>query len=690
MCLNVEILRVIVFDSTRPAARLVRPSPVLHPTPPPALTALCRRQRELKELRAFELLEQAALDSSFSSNSSFPRAGTVVRPNVAAAGVTPPPGRPDWSAAPCGRPPDSEASLDASLAVSPARAAAPADPEPEEEPEEEQGDRLERYRRLRDQLRRELDGRCERAAGPAGWADPLRRSVRFDDQPDDSGPARPAGRTESTRRPAGAEPFLFDRAGLERQRAALDREAATFREENALLSRLRADLQRQRLDLDSEKERWERQKAEDAERMARRTEQERKKLADERKQFEAEKKRHTEEWRKRETPELKALHAKVTALEAELGRRGSSWSQDAARLRARLAHLTADRDRLERLLQSAHQQLARRNARQFSAGAGPHRSGSVEGDEPAAGRRRTTLSRHRSAPDLADGGGSTSSVSTAGGRSSRGSGPDRGGRKATGAGGRSRGPAQDRDLPAESRGPAGTPTGRGGQTQRPADGRPAAAAVSASPFPWPAPAPAPPGRDPALALSVSTLSSSALSVPAGGAADSPGGAAESAGSRRDKLSDGTVRVCYQNGDWKETSPQGDTVYFYAASGTRQTTYRNGSELTEFSSGQLERRDPDGSTEIRYPCGSVTVLLSNGEQQTVYRDGTRRRLLTDGSEEVLLPSGKLEVHTDRYKKLVCPDGTIKFVYPDGRQETRYPNGRIRIRDRHGRLVVDTQP
>ncbi|KAF0303328.1 Centromere protein J [Amphibalanus amphitrite] len=607
MCLNVEILRVIVFDSTRPAARLVRPSPVLHPTPPPALTALCRRQRELKELRAFELLEQAALDSSFSSNSSFvsnllhaaqstperrgrpgapaalsplaappaaserpgagapvggdrpgaaptaqperaaaargggapaagpagqsrgcggqPRAGTVVRPNVAAAGVTPPPGRPDWSAAPCGRPPDSEASLDASLAVSPARAAAPADPEPEEEPEEEQGDRLERYRRLRDQLRRELDGRCERAAGPAGWADPLRRSVRFDDQPDvfeitadgscdvtltseagdgaagperrpapdrtaggeqlergvsperpaggcgppedraqsrsrsgagaasapaalqdsgparpaalqDSGPARPAGRTESTRRPAGAEPFLFDRAGLERQRAALDREAATFREENALLSRLRADLQRQRLDLDSEKERWERQKAEDAERMARRTEQERKKLADERKQFEAEKKRHTEEWRKRETPELKALHAKVTALEAELGRRGSSWSQDAARLRARLAHLTADRDRLERLLQSAHQQLARRNARQFSAGAGPHRSGSVEGDEPAAGRRRTTLSRHRSAPDLADGGGSTSSVSTAGGRSSRGSGPDRGGRKATGAGGR--------------------------------------------------------------------------------------------------------------------------------------------------------------------------------------------------------------------------------------------------------------
>ena len=67
-----------------------------------------------------------------------------------------------------------------------------------------------------------------------------------------------------------------------------------------------------------------------------------------------------------------SLPGQISELEAELARRGSSWSQDAVRLRGRVSQLSQDKERLETLLKTAQQQLARQNARQFSAGAGPH------------------------------------------------------------------------------------------------------------------------------------------------------------------------------------------------------------------------------------------------------------------------------------------------------------------------------
>ena len=66
------------------------------------------------------------------------------------------------------------------------------------------------------------------------------------------------------------------------------------------------------------------------------------------------------------------LPRQISALESELKRRSGSWSQDAVRLRSRVSCLTQERERLESLLKTAQQQLARQNARQFSSGVGPH------------------------------------------------------------------------------------------------------------------------------------------------------------------------------------------------------------------------------------------------------------------------------------------------------------------------------
>uniref|UniRef100_A0A3B4Z645 Centromere protein J n=1 Tax=Stegastes partitus TaxID=144197 RepID=A0A3B4Z645_9TELE len=61
--------------------------------------------------------------------------------------------------------------------------------------------------------------------------------------------------------------------------------------------------------------------------------------------------------------------------------------------------------------------------------------------------------------------------------------------------------------------------------------------------------------------------------------------------------------------------------------------------------------------------------------------------SDGTKEIHFNTGQKEIHTADYKRREYPDGTVKTVYSDGRQETRYPTGRLRIKDKDGNVILD---
>ncbi|XP_037094163.1 TRAF2 and NCK-interacting protein kinase-like [Pollicipes pollicipes] len=339
-------------------------------------------KKELKELKAFELLEQAAEDSSFCSNSSFVS-------NLLHAASSTPERRPGTG---------------------------PVELSPLMRRELEQYE-LEQHELGQSELEQHELGRnvfeitADSAADEATLTP--EPGARDDSSAWEPPPERRRGGGGASAPP---EPFIFDRAALERQKALLDRELATFRSENALIGQLREEVRQQKALMEQQREEWERWTRQERDKQSRRLEQERRQLAEERAALDREKKLFAEQWKQKETPQIKVLTAKVSELEAEQKRRDGSWAQETTRMRSRLAQLSQERDRLTGLLQQAQQQLARRNARQFS-GAAAGQGSNVP--ERSAARRKPALSRHRSAPDLADGGGSSTSVSTFGGRSSR-------------------------------------------------------------------------------------------------------------------------------------------------------------------------------------------------------------------------------------------------------------------------------
>lgn len=162
------------------------------------------------------------------------------------------------------------------------------------------------------------------------------------------------------------------------------------------------------------------------------------------------------------------------------------------------------------------------------------------------------------------------------------------------------------------------------------------------------------------------------------------------GNRKEVSSDGaTTKVYYYNGDVKETLASGLVKYFYSQTRTWHLTYPDGKEVLQFSNGQEEIRYPSGILQISFADGSVKKIDTDGTENIKFPDGTTVIVQPNGDRTLLLPSGQKEIHTATYKRREYPDGTIKILYDDGKQETRYTSGRIRIKDREGKLLHDSQ-
>ncbi|TNN03597.1 hypothetical protein fugu_000626 [Takifugu bimaculatus] len=161
------------------------------------------------------------------------------------------------------------------------------------------------------------------------------------------------------------------------------------------------------------------------------------------------------------------------------------------------------------------------------------------------------------------------------------------------------------------------------------------------------------------------------------------------GTKKEVSADGqTVKVTFFNGDTKEITDQ-RVIYFYAEAQTTHVTYPDGIEVLHFPNNQTEKHFPDGRKEITFPDQTVKNLFPGGREESVLTDGTVIQVNPDGSKEIHFNTGQREIHTADYKRREYPDGTVKTVYNDGRQETRYPTGRLRVKDKDGNVVVDSR-
>ncbi|KAK3744975.1 hypothetical protein QZH41_008500, partial [Actinostola sp. cb2023] len=163
------------------------------------------------------------------------------------------------------------------------------------------------------------------------------------------------------------------------------------------------------------------------------------------------------------------------------------------------------------------------------------------------------------------------------------------------------------------------------------------------------------------------------------------------GTRKEISKDGqTVIVSFFNGDFKQVFPDQRVVYHYSEAKTTHTTYPDGLEVLQFPNNQIEKHYVDGTKEIIFPDQTIKYLYVDGTEECVYADGTIQRMRSaDGEKIIEFPNGQREVHTKHFKRREYPDGTVKTVYPDGRTETRYSTGRLRVKNREGKVVMDTE-
>ena len=87
------------------------------------------------------------------------------------------------------------------------------------------------------------------------------------------------------------------------------------------------------------------------------------------------------------------------------------------------------------------------------------------------------------------------------------------------------------------------------------------------------------------------------------------------GHRKEISPDGkNTKVYYNNGDIKETLPNGLVKYFYSGVKTWHFKYQDGREVTQFNNGKTETKFPDGTVVIDEANGDSIILLPNGQKE----------------------------------------------------------------------------
>ncbi|XP_034417296.1 centromere protein J-like isoform X2 [Cyclopterus lumpus] len=703
----------------------------------------CDRQLETVELGEFELLEQAAEELSFSSNSSFvmkvlqidqQHRGLHPR-RLSSTPIKSPPGSGAGSAGKISSVPpdafvvkmsgdeDSEGSTCGAAELEEREAALeppsfPTQPDPpydkqSYQDEESSGDDASTLNEDAvvfddDDTWNELDGagsaNDSRGVSPAGAARTLSRKVSRAVQLDEDAP--PPASQLMTRlfpslnpkaqnaplhpAPAVAPGQQLQSRQLRERLVELEIEIQRFKKENAALSKLRHENEEQQELLRKERLVFERTRAEELAELEEHKREENRKLQKERKLFE----KHATAARaipdKKEREEIQVLKQQLSSLQEELRGRESRWASSHSRLRQQMDSLGQENGALRDQIRML-EKLRLSTWRKTPVEAEKDR----EAKDPRTCEGNATKGVKFASPlDSRGGGGSPPQSSTAAAtrRSSH----------AAAAGMKSslRRPSVP-CLPSSSSLPSRRTDERPATKNQELDGSPKNESL---------PNEAESAEDLEAESAEDREAESAEDREAESAEDREAESAEDRpppdgkvetllasgerlvvfnnGTRKEVSADGqTVKVTFFNGDTKEVTAD-QRIYFYADAQTTHITFPDGVEVLHFPNNQTEKHFPDGRKEIVFPDQTVKNLFPGGREESVLTDGTVIQVSPDGTKQILFNTGQKEVHTAGYKRREYPDGTVKTVYADGRQETRYPNGRLRVKDRDGNVVLDS--
>uniref|UniRef100_A0AAV2JVV5 Centromere protein J n=1 Tax=Knipowitschia caucasica TaxID=637954 RepID=A0AAV2JVV5_KNICA len=429
---------------------------------------------------------------------------------------------------------------------------------------------------------------------------------------------------------------------LRERLAELEVEIARFKKENAALSKLCQENQQEQEELRRERAQFKQLQAQESSRFEEYRQEEIRKLQKERRLFQKHMSAARTVPNKSERQEIQALKQQLSSLQDELRRKESRWANTHSRLRLQLEALGQDNAALREEVKTL-EKLRITSWKKNSSDS--EKSSAAKGVKFA-----TPLDSKNSPPALAS----------------------RGSRRASAPGATIRNKAVKSSL------------------RRPSLLAQALEEVSSNPSPDPA-------QTGSSSDSCSEDSDSRLQEEAPVPDGKPEQVLDSGarlfifpnGTRKELSPDGqTLRVTFFNGDTKEVTADQRVIYYYAEAQTTHITYPDGMEVLTFPNNQSEKHFPDGRKEITFPDQTVKTLYPNGREESVLTDGTIVQLHPDGRKEILFITGQREVHTAEYKRREYPDGTVKTVFSDGRQETRYPTGRVRIKDQDGTLLLDT--
>ena len=82
-----------------------------------------------------------------------------------------------------------------------------------------------------------------------------------------------------------------------------------------------------------------------------------------------------------------------------------------------------------------------------------------------------------------------------------------------------------------------------------------------------------------------------------------------------QFSDGFQIINFENGDIRQTFPDGRMVYWFAKADVTQTLMPDGEKILLFANEQLERHKPNGSKEIYFGDGSKKFVNVDGSEQS---------------------------------------------------------------------------
>ena len=88
------------------------------------------------------------------------------------------------------------------------------------------------------------------------------------------------------------------------------------------------------------------------------------------------------------------------------------------------------------------------------------------------------------------------------------------------------------------------------------------------------------------------------------------------GIKKEIFDDGFEIIYFNNGDIKQSYPDGKTIYFYKDSNTVQTTYLNGINIFKFSNGQIEKHFPNGLKKVLFPNGTTDFIFEEEKTENI--------------------------------------------------------------------------